>query len=237
MTTYRILKFKNSVDLAEHSAELISNEIKKVLSVKERVSICLSGGSTPSQTYKLLSQIDLKWKRVDVFLGDDRCVDKDSDLSNSLMIRKTLLSKSPGSEANFLPIPINETQSPVQIASDFSNLLCSYFHSQKVSFDIVLLGLGDDGHTASLFPGTKSLNEKEKLATVSNGKGLDRITLTCSVLSAAKKIIFLVSGTSKQIALKRLIDKNEDGERTPAKLIKPNSEVLILADADASALI
>ena len=111
------------------------------------------------------------------------------------------------------------------------------FKTDSPCFDLILLGLGEDGHTASLFPGTQSLNVRNSLATVSKGKAIERITLTASVLSSASKVIFLVSGEGKQTALKRLLDPNESYERTPAKLVNPDSEIVLLVDKAAAALI
>jgi 6-phosphogluconolactonase len=100
---------------------------------------------------------------------------------------------------------------------------------------VVLLGLGDDGHTASLFPGTAAPNVRDRWVTTGEGKGLPRITLTAPTLSAARKVVFLVSGASKRQALERLLDAQEPPERTPARLVQPHAEVLILADAAAAA--
>jgi 6-phosphogluconolactonase len=98
----------------------------------------------------------------------------------------------------------------------------------------MLLGLGDDGHTASLFPGTPATQERARLVTIGAGKGMERISLTAPVLSAARQVIFLVSGAAKRQALARLLDPNEQPERTPAKLVQPKAPVLVLADAEAA---
>ena len=101
------------------------------------------------------------------------------------------------------------------------------------SFDLTLLGLGDDGHTASLFPYQKD-NNADDLVIFNEGNGLKRISLTPKVLSASSKIIFLVCGASKQLALKRLLDKDESQERTPSKLIKSSNQISIFCDEESS---
>jgi 6-phosphogluconolactonase len=101
-------------------------------------------------------------------------------------------------------------------------------------FDVMLLGLGEDGHTASLFPGTEATAERERAVTIGAGKGLERITLTAPVLSAARHVIILVSGAGKRQALQRLLDPAEPVERTPARLVQPHGTVLVLADAAAA---
>jgi 6-phosphogluconolactonase len=102
-------------------------------------------------------------------------------------------------------------------------------------FDVMLLGLGDDGHTASLFPGTPATAVRDQAVTIGTGKGLERITLTAPVLSASRQVIFLVSGATKGEALRRLLDPDESSDRTPAKLVQPRTPVLVLADALAAA--
>jgi 6-phosphogluconolactonase len=101
-------------------------------------------------------------------------------------------------------------------------------------FDVMVLGLGEDGHTASLFPGTSAATVRDRAVTVGVGNGLERISLTAPVLSAARQVIVLVSGEGKAQALQRLLDPNESAERTPAKLVQPQSPVLVLADAAAA---
>ncbi|KGG15162.1 MULTISPECIES: 6-phosphogluconolactonase [unclassified Prochlorococcus] len=237
MVSFNVERSIDQDTLAKSASDVISGHIKSVLKFKDRFKIALSGGSTPRKAYKLLSSTDLPWHRVDVFLGDERWVSHDDETSNALMLRQTLLASDSGSKASFHPVPTTEFDSPERSAHEFSNLIRQVFKNDFPCFDLILLGLGEDGHTASLFPGTDSLNVKNTLATVGRGKGQERISLTAEVLSAASKVIFLVSGVSKQIALKRLLDPNESYERTPARLVQPKSEVSLLVDDAAAGLL
>jgi len=232
INNYSLLIYEDKNQLFNALSNFIVSEINKSLKVKERFQFCICGGSTPKQVYEILSEKELFWDKVDIFLGDERYVSPKSEESNSLMIRNSLL-KSYGSKASFYEI-FNEGK----INDDFSkrnfiNHLKAKCSGDPPVFDLTLLGLGDDGHTASLFP-YKENNDSDDLVIYSYGKGIKRISLTPKVLSSSKKIVFLVSGSSKQIALKRLIEINESVERTPAKLIKPNSQILVFSDLEAS---
>ncbi len=237
MATFDINKVDDKDQLASLASQVISEEIKLGLNNKDFFKMALCGGSTPRKTYELLREERISWDRVQIMLGDERWVPYDNESSNALMLRQTLLASGPGSQASFYPTPTVEFETPKESAREFSKLIREICNYEQPLFDLIVLGLGDDGHTASLFPGTDSLNVRDSLATVSTGKGNERITLTASVLSSASKVIFLVSGESKQMALKRLLDPNESYERTPAKLVNPDSEILILVDQAAAALI
>ncbi len=237
MNTYKINSFSNKDELANSTAKQISDEIQQILAVKERAQIALSGGTTPSNAYKILAKYDLPWHRVDIFLGDERWVDSTHESSNALMLKKTLLSESPGSKACFHPTLTNKLDTPEENSTEFQTLLKSICHGHPPVFDLILLGLGEDGHTASLFPYSDALSITDRYVAVGYGKGQARITLTAPVICAAKKIIFLVSGSSKKTALKRLIDPMEPPERTPAKLVKTSNQILVLVDVDAASLL
>ena len=237
MINYNLEILKNKDHLAIRASELIISIINSELAKKSRIQIALSGGSTPSVVYQLLSKAEISWNKVDVFLGDERWVGLDQESSNSLMIRKTLLSNTPGSQACFHVVPTTELLTPESSAEYFESLLEQKCQGSPPIFDLILLGLGDDGHTASLFPYTKSLEVLDKWTTVSLGNGQKRITLTSPVISASRNVLFLVSGSSKKQALKRLLDPDESSERTPAKLIKPSSKISVLVDEDAAVLI
>ena len=234
METYNVERVSDKNELALRASSLIASYISIALAEKDRVQIALSGGSTPQKTYKLLGKEHLPWDRVDVFLGDERWVDQSDKASNAGMLKETLLASSPGSSCRFHPIPTIEYSTPIESAEAFSNNLDKTCSGKPPVFDLILLGLGDDGHTASLFPYSEALNIKNHWTTTAHANGHDRITLTYPVLSAANKVVFLISGASKQLPLKRLIDPEESFIRTPAKLVQPDSEILILADEEAS---
>lgn len=232
MTHYRMIVAPTAEDLARQCAERIAACLDLVLAQRDRAQLALAGGETPRRTYERLGAEHLPWERVDVLLGDERFVPADDPASNARMLRQTLLAQGPAQQAHFHPVP-TQADSPEQGAELFGLLLAELCSGQPPSLDLVLLGLGDDGHTASLFPGTSATKVVNSSATVSLGKGLPRITLTAPTLSAARQVIFLVSGAGKRQALRRLLDPDEDPQRTPAKLVQPSHEVLILADAAA----
>ena len=230
MTKYRIHQVIDDHELALKASKLIAKEINLVLKQRERCQIALSGGSTPSKAYCLLGNEQLPWNRVDVFLGDERWVAENNDSSNAYMVRKTLLAGEAASNAKFYKVPTTELKDAESSAEIYAELVTKICNGNPPIFDLMILGLGDDGHTASLFPGTQATRETNSWATVGKGKGLDRITLTAPVLSASRQVIFLVSGFNKKQALRRLTDPLEPEERTPAKLVKPSKEVLIITD-------
>jgi 6-phosphogluconolactonase len=232
--TYRLEVAADAAELARRAAETIAARIDLALAERDRAQIALAGGSTPAAAYRLLGAEHLPWERVDVLLGDERWVPEDDPASNALLLRHSLLAETPGAQARFHPVPTGQ-ESPEASAAAFTALLSQLCPGDPPVFDLILLGLGDDGHTASLFPGTAAISVTDRSVTVSEGKGLPRVTLTAPVLSAARQVVFLVSGTGKRQALQRLLDPAEPAVRTPARLVQPRSPVLILADADAAA--
>jgi len=235
MTSYRIERASDPQDLGRLAAEHIGASIDLALDQRDRAQIALSGGSTPARAYERLGEEHLPWDRVDVLLGDERWVAADDESSNARMLRNTLLKPGhPGSRACFHPVPTVELPTAEASAEAFASLLAKFCEGDPPVFDLMLLGLGDDGHTASLFPGTDAPKVRDQWTTIGRGKGLDRITLTAPVLRAARKVLFLVSGEGKHQALSRLLDASESAERTPAKLVTPSTEILVLADQAAS---
>jgi 6-phosphogluconolactonase len=233
MTSYRISVASSADDLARQCAEQIAAVIDLALAERDRSQIALAGGETPKAAYRLLGEEHLAWDRVDVLLGDERWVSREDPSSNARMLAETLLAREPGSRARFHPVP-TELADPEASATAYAALLKSLCPGDPPRFDLILLGLGDDGHTASLFPGTAAPAVRDRPVTIGEGKGLPRITLTAPVLSAARRVVFLVSGAGKRQALGRLLDPKEPADRTPARLVSPEEEVLILTDQAAA---
>ncbi len=231
---YRLLMAESSEDLSRLCAETLASAIDLALAQRDRAQIALAGGETPRPAYRRLGQEHLPWNRVDVLLGDERWVSDTDPSSNARMVRETLMADGPGSAACFHPVPTDQP-SPVEGASAYAELLEQLCPGNPPQFDLILLGLGDDGHTASLFPGTAAPAVADRWTTIGEGKGLPRVTLTAPVLSAARQVVFLVSGAGKRTALARLLDPAESTERTPARLVRPHSDVLILVDPEAGA--
>ena len=233
-TRYKLEVVSDATLLARACAEHVASLIDLALDERDRAHIALSGGTTPAAAYRVLNQEHLPWNRVDVVLGDERWVPPTDAASNARMLRDTLLAEGgPGAAACFHPVP-TELESPSASVDAFEAYVRDLCPGDPPRFDVMLLGLGDDGHTASLFPGTPATQEHIRLVTIGAGKGLERISLTAPVLSAARQVIFLVSGAGKRQALQRLLDPAEQPERTPAKLVQPQAPVLVLADTEAA---
>ena len=233
---YQLEISSSQEQLAQRAAELLASQLKLALAQRERVLLALAGGTTPAAAYRLLGQEPLPWNRVDVLLGDERWVGPQDPSSNARMLQETLLAQGPAREAVFHPVP-TERDTPLASARAFGETLRLLCAGDPPVLDLILLGLGDDGHTASLFPGSAAAGVTDRAVAVGEGKGLERITLTAPVLSAARQVIILVSGAGKQEALRRLLDPSESPLRTPAKLVQPRTPVVVLADADAAGLV
>ncbi len=206
-----------------------------------RLSVALAGGSTPRRAYELLAAEPLKneiaWGRVHVFFGDERCVPRADPRSNERMAREALLDRVPIPEEQIHPIHCGPDSGAE--AGRYEALLLRWFGGSP-RFDLALLGLGEDGHTASLKPGTAALGERERLvvAVPDRGEGFDRVTLTAPALNSAREVIFAVSGRSKAPALREVLEGERRPNQFPAQLIHPaGGEPLWLVDEAAAALL
>ena len=221
-------------ELFEAAAEEVVRAAREAVAERGRFSIALSGGSTPKSLYTLLAtngKASLPWDRMSFFFGDERHVPPTDPESNYRMAEETLLSKIPVAPANVFRIPA-ENPDAAAVAETYEQILRKFFVLQPGEFprfDLILLGMGPDGHAASLFPGSAALQEKSRLVVANWVEKFKttRITLTLPVLNAAHCVLFLVSGTEKAAALQAVLEGNASGEQYPSKLVRPTDGRLI----------
>jgi len=229
--------FPDMARLAQAAAERFVELARQAISTHQRFLVALSGGNTPKPLYELLAakvfaeKID--WIRVQVFFTDERCVAPSHPDSNYRAARLVLFEKVPIPPANVHRI--RGELSPAVAARLYQGELRSILGARG-RFDLILLGMGTDGHTASLFPRSEALEEKDERVVTTYVKALAawRITLTLPVINAARHILFLVSGPEKAPALSRVFS----GEPLPAGRVKPDAGVLLwFVDQDAASSI
>jgi 6-phosphogluconolactonase len=202
-------------------------------------TLALSGGGTPRRLYDLLAEPPYRegfpWHRTHLFWGDERFVPRDDDSSNYRMVRDAMLSRAPIPAANIHPVQ-TEALTPDAAASDYERELKSFYGAARLDrarplFDVILLGLGPDGHTASLFPGTAVLDERERWVAAVVGPKPIRITLTYPVLESSRHVAFLVAGKEKR----EIFSRFRRGEHTlPAARVRPSGTLHLFADAAAA---
>lgn len=210
-----------------------------------RFTVALSGGSTPKELYSLLALAAYRdrtdWQRVHLFWGDERCVPPDHPESNYRMVRESLLSKITMPPENIHRMA--GEKEPAEAATAYEDELRKFFRptpGQAPRFDLILLGLGEDGHTASLFPGSTAFNERERLVATTYVERLKahRLTLTLPVINAAAQVTFLVSGQSKSAVVKKILGGDSPWANYPAAQVAPvDGRLTWLVTADAAAAI
>ena len=226
---------KDPEALARRAAGWIADQ---AAASRDRFAICLSGGSTPRRLYQLLSESPyrdaLPWDRVHWFWGDERFVPWDHPDSNYGMVYAALLRRAPAPPRNIHGIAMIGT--PAEAAAAYERVLKSYYGSENLDparplFDIQILGLGPDGHTASLIPGTSVLEERQRwVAEVIGGRPEPRITLTYPVLESSRHTAFLAAGAEKRETLSRALAGDE---ALPAARIRPVGELTWFVDEAA----
>ena len=233
--------------IAQTAAAEFVEAAKEAVCLKDSFSVALSGGSTPKVLYGLLLnngplRAILPWDKIQFFFGDERHVAPDNAESNFRMASEAMLSKAPIDAKQVHRIK-GEIANPVEGAAEYEKDLRESFRLSGGAlprFDLVLLGMGPEGHTASLFPGTKALKEQQRLV-VSNWVGklyTDRITLTPPVLNNAARIIFMAHGAEKAPALKAVLEGPYEPEQLPAQIIHPkDGKVLWLVDPTAASML
>jgi 6-phosphogluconolactonase len=229
-------------ELSENLAAWISNYIQEVLQDQPIFTLVLSGGNTPKQLFALLAKepykIMIPWERIHFFWGDERAVPFEDERNNAKMAFDTLLNEVDVPKEN---IHVMRTDiSPEESATEYEKILREYFKEDETTFDLVLLGMGDDAHTLSLFPGQPVIHEKDKWVTSFFLKAQDmyRITLTAPVVNQSACVIFMTTGTGKSMALKSVIEGNYNPDQFPSQIIRPEDGELhwFVDEAAAGAL-
>jgi 6-phosphogluconolactonase len=221
--------------LIARSLELILSKVDAAIGERDRFTIALSGGSTPKPLYEALARENLPWEKIHVFWGDERYVAPDHPDSNERMAREAWLNKVNIPQGNIHATPTLEGN-PGASAAKYEQELLTFFQAQPGTFpaiDVNLLGMGDDGHTASLFPHTEALKVTDKLVTVGNKDGNPRITFTYPFINAARCVMFVVAGANKRPALAQVFAPAADDLVYPSRLIQPQGELWWLLDEKA----
>ncbi len=241
-STVEIRTLTTPQELFAAAAEEVVRAANEAMTQRGRFTIALSGGSTPKNLYNLLAtnaRNALPWERMFFFFGDERHVPPTDPDSNYRMANEAMLSKIPVAAANVFRLR-TENPDAEAVALDYEQTLRKFFTldaGQFPRFDLILLGMGPDGHTASLFPGTAALQEKSRLVVANWVEKLktSRLSFTLPVLNSAACVTFLVSGMDKAPALHAVLEGDAAGEQYPAKLVRPtNGKLIWLIDRAAA---
>jgi 6-phosphogluconolactonase len=259
--------YKDGEVLSQAAAKWISGRIATTLKTSARFTIALSGGSTPKRLHQILAQApytvrsdrgapgaardgkatggttrtpagsgeQIDWSKLHIFWGDERAVPFEDDRNNAKMAYDTLL--------NFVPVPAAQIHvmrtdiSPAQSAIEYEKILHQYFDNTPFSFDLVLLGMGDDGHTLSLFPGMPIVHEEKAWAKSFRlpAQDMSRITLTKTIVNKSAAVAFLTAGSAKTHALKEVLEGAYNPDLYPSQEIKPSGELHWFVDEAAAA--
>jgi 6-phosphogluconolactonase len=234
--------FVNAAELARGAADLFLKLAQTAVQTRGIFYVALSGGSTPKAVYELLVtppyRNSVPWESIQFFFGDERCVPPTDSLSNYKMAMDFLFSKVPVNAAQIHPM--YEGGDADRASGNYQSRLEAVFAHRTTRFDLVFLGLGPDGHTASLFPHSPALAETKRWVCPGQRAGdtYGRITLTASLINESEVVAFLVAGKDKAEVMKTLFETDADPTLFPAKLIRPKSQRLLwLTDENAVSLL
>lgn len=240
---YRV--FEDAAALSHAAAQHFVDCAKTAVAQHGKARVAISGGSTPKSTFALLAdpaqpyRAEMPWEKLEIYWVDERCVPPDDADSNYRMTRETLLDK--------VPIPSSQVfrmqgeLDPEEAAAKYESVIRGQFRlegAQGPVFDMLALGMGDDGHTASLFPHTEAIHELGRIVVANHvpQKQTWRITLTWPVIVEARDLFFLIAGKDKADPLQRVLQGPYDPETLPSQLIQPRSgKLLMLLDKTAAA--
>src|SRR5580700_492986 len=244
MAEPKLIILDDAQSLYVHAAEEIAHFAGEANCMHAEFMLCLSGGSTPEATYTLLAErfrLSVDWKEVQFFWGDERCVPPDDPASNFGMANRTMLSR-----LDLRPDQIHRIRGedpPEQAALAYEEELRASFgigEGEFPRFDLTLVGLGDNVHVESLFPGSPALHERERIAVAVevDAPQRHRVTITPPVVNNSARVMFLVQGAGKAAAVKSALEGPRDPDRYPAQIIDPpHGEVIWLLDRAAASLL
>jgi 6-phosphogluconolactonase len=234
--------YENVEALSVAVAELFLEKACLAVAERGRFIVSLAGGQTPRNIYEILGKppysTNIPWQKVHVFWGDERYVMLDDIRSNQLMGRKAFLDHVPIPQEQIHPILCKS--SPQQAAQEYEQVIASTFLQEKPQFDFIFLGLGSDGHTASLFPNTPILNETDHWVghVYLPEQDSHRVTLTAPLINQGKTIVFLVTGDNKAEIVHEVLEGPLDSQRLPSQMIAPQQgDLYWFMDRGASKLL
>jgi 6-phosphogluconolactonase len=237
-STRQVYILPNLPELIESATARTIEILKAAIHDRNIATIALSGGSTPKPLYQAIAQADLDWTKLHIFWGDERYVPSDHPDSNENMARQAWLNQVPLPSTNIHAVP-TDLSDPADSALQYEATLHAVFGTAGTSagnlpaFDLILLGIGDDGHTASLFPHTPALEVRDRLTTVGEKSGQPRITFTYPLINNAHNVLFLLAGASKQPALQQIFSPEADPKQYPAHAIRPKGNLIWMMDQSA----
>ena len=236
MSPPTIRTFPDAEAVSRGASEEFVRCAREAIAARGRFTVTLSGGSTPKRMFEMLAELpcrdQVEWAKVHIFWGDERSVPPDHRDSNYRMAHEAMLTRLPIPVLQIHRIEAERTDRDVA-ARDYQAAIARTFgvdaNGEPPAFDLVLLGMGPDGHTASLFPGTTALAETKRWVVVNFVPkfNTDRVTLTTTILNKAKQVLFLVAGADKTEPLFEVLEGPPDPVRLPSQLIKPTTGTLV----------
>ncbi len=231
-----IKAFGNTDELAAAAAEYVLEAARQSIKDHGTFSIALAGGSTPRKLYALLAGRDAEWSKWQFFMSDERYVPHDDGRSNQKLANETLLNELSIDPGQIHAVPVEEP-SAEQAARRYEDEIHRYFNAgsgKRPAFDLILLGMGSDAHTASLFPGKPALEETYRLVVASKPGVLpppvDRVTFTLPLINAARRVLFMAAGADKAEAFQKVrrdLEHSSEQTTTPAGMVCPESGELL----------
>lgn len=235
--TEHIEVFSDRAAMIDRAFTITIESIQTAINTRGRAILALAGGSTPKPLYEKLATSHLPWDQIYIFWGDERYVPIDHPDSNAGMAKQAWLDRVAIPEANIFITPTLGND-PAADADRFNAQIANFFTPATGTmpiFDVVMLGMGDDGHTASLFPQTAALEVTDRYATLGEKSGEPRLTLTFPVLNRARTLLMMIAGANKQTALTQIFAETGDDRQYPSRRLRQtHNELWWLLDADAA---